>query len=114
MVGVPDDRHGEAVAAFVVPHKGVRTSGGDGVVSAGETSPGATTSGGEGEGEGEGKAQVTLGKQDVQDWVRAKLSGHLVPKYVFWIDECPKTASGKIQKYKLRDLAKQLLSSSPS
>ncbi len=26
-----------------------------------------------------------------------------VPKYVFWVDDYPKTASGKIQKFKLRD-----------
>ena len=39
---------------------------------------------------------------DVRDWVRQKLSHHLVPKYVFWVDDYPKTASGKIQKYKLR------------
>jgi acyl-coenzyme A synthetase/AMP-(fatty) acid ligase len=27
-----------------------------------------------------------------------------VPKYVFWVDGYPKTASGKIQKFKLRDM----------
>jgi acyl-coenzyme A synthetase/AMP-(fatty) acid ligase len=26
----------------------------------------------------------------------------LVPKYVFWVDGYPKTASGKIQKFKLK------------
>jgi TBC1 domain family member 8/9 len=26
-----------------------------------------------------------------------------VPKYVFWVDGYPKTASGKIQKFKLRE-----------
>ena len=26
-----------------------------------------------------------------------------VPKYVFWVDTYPKTASGKIQKFKLRE-----------
>ncbi|RWA06626.1 hypothetical protein EKO27_g8479 [Xylaria grammica] len=62
----------------------------------------------DGTSQGEGGGE-TLGKQDVQDWVKTQLSGHLVPKYVFWIDEYPKTASGKIQKYKLRDLAKQML-----
>ncbi|KAI1818589.1 acetyl-CoA synthetase-like protein [Poronia punctata] len=109
VVGVPDERHGEAVAAFVVPHKNVRTIGGDGIVKAGKaetvitTSPAAAVTGGGGGGE------EVLSKQDVQDWVRTNLSGHLVPKHVFWIDEYPKTASGKIQKYKLRDLAKGLV-----
>ncbi len=27
----------------------------------------------------------------------------LVPKYVFWVDNYPKTASGKIQKFKLKE-----------
>jgi len=40
----------------------------------------------------------------VRTWVREKLSHHLVPKYVFWVNEFPKTASGKIQKFKLREL----------
>ena len=26
-----------------------------------------------------------------------------VPKYVFWVDNYPKTASGKIQKFKLKE-----------
>lgn len=32
-----------------------------------------------------------------------------VPKYVFWVDDYPKTASGKIQKFKLREMGVQLL-----
>ncbi|KAI1109448.1 hypothetical protein F5Y14DRAFT_432538, partial [Nemania sp. NC0429] len=123
VVGVPDERHGEAVAAFVTPHHGVRTAGGDGVVEAGRASPspGAGAGGvvgddeggpGEGHGDRDGGSKV-LGKRDVQDWVRTNLSGHLVPKYVFWIDEYPKTASGKIQKYKLRDLAKEMVITRP-
>lgn len=42
----------------------------------------------------------------VRDRVRDRLSSHLVPKHVlFWPDEFPKTASGKVQKFKLRDEA---------
>jgi acyl-coenzyme A synthetase/AMP-(fatty) acid ligase len=33
----------------------------------------------------------------------------LVPKYIFWVDEYPKTPSGKIQKFKLKDMGIQLL-----
>lgn len=32
-----------------------------------------------------------------------------VPKYVFWVDDYPKTPSGKIQKFKLNDLGIKLL-----
>ncbi|KAI1821414.1 hypothetical protein F4861DRAFT_518881 [Xylaria intraflava] len=103
VIGVPDERYGEAVAAFVVPHRDVRTIGGDGVVKAGKTS---AISRDRGPVAGAG----TLAKRSVQSWVGYHLSKHLVPKYVFWIDEYPKTASGKIQKYKLRELAQQLMS----
>lgn len=33
----------------------------------------------------------------------------IVPKYVFWVSDYPKTASGKIQKFKLREDGVQLL-----
>ena len=38
-----------------------------------------------------------------------RISYHKIPKYIFFVDEYPTTASGKIQKYKLRDLAKREL-----
>ena len=31
-----------------------------------------------------------------------------VPKFVFWVDDYPKTASGKIQKFKLREMGEQM------
>ncbi|KAI1103237.1 acetyl-CoA synthetase-like protein [Jackrogersella minutella] len=86
VVGVPDERYGEVVGAFVAVHGGVRTAN---------------------ERIGDGRKKV-LSKDEVRDWVKTHLSGHLAPKYVFWMDEFPKTASGKIQKYKLRDIAKVL------
>lgn len=33
----------------------------------------------------------------------------VVPKYVFFTDTYPKTASGKIQKFKLREVGAQLV-----
>ncbi|PHH79831.1 hypothetical protein CDD80_3692 [Ophiocordyceps camponoti-rufipedis] len=51
-------------------------------------------------------ADDNLTADAVRDWVRDRLSSHLVPKHVlFWSDEFPKTASGKVQKFKLRDEA---------
>jgi acyl-coenzyme A synthetase/AMP-(fatty) acid ligase len=35
--------------------------------------------------------------------------GNTVPKYVFWVDTYPKTASGKIQKFKLREMGMGML-----
>ncbi|KAI1778931.1 acetyl-CoA synthetase-like protein [Hypoxylon cercidicola] len=100
VVGVPDERYGEVVGAFVAPH--------DGVALSDEGSGGVGVGVGVGTG-GRGSGTV-LSKDEVRDWVRKHLSGHLAPKHVFWMKEFPKTASGKIQKYKLRDLAKELVS----
>jgi fatty-acyl-CoA synthase len=44
-------------------------------------------------------------ESDVQEFTRARLARYKCPKYVFFVEEYPQTASGKIQKYKLRDLA---------
>ena len=93
VVGLPDERYGEAVAAFIVRSQG---------------------------------AKEPLSAEQVRQWVKTKLSHHLggflsltwfsgtwltctVPKYVFWVDNYPKTASGKIQKFKLRELGIQLV-----
>ncbi|OHE99434.1 AMP-binding enzyme [Colletotrichum orchidophilum] len=92
VVGVPDEKLGENVAAFVVLKKGWR---GDGDGEGGDV-------GGEG-----GKKVIT--RDEARAWVREHLSSHLVPKHVFWVDDYPKTPSGKIQKFKLRDMAKDLL-----
>ncbi|KAL7271543.1 GTPase activating protein (GAP) [Rhizina undulata] len=48
-------------------------------------------------------------EEDVRTWVRNTLSHHLVPKHVFWIDQYPKTASGKIQKFKLQEMGMEIL-----
>jgi len=102
VVGVSDERYGENVGVFVIVHKGVEPVEGE----AGEQMVLES----EAKGKGEGKKILT--KEDVRAWVREHLSSHLVPKHVFWVDEYPKTASGKIQKFKLRDMAKRILGKS--
>ncbi|CAZ85226.1 unnamed protein product [Tuber melanosporum] len=72
VVGLKDERYGEAVAAFVRKEEGLTTD-------------------------------------EIREWVRGKLSHHLVPKYVFWIDAYPKTASGKIQKFVLQEMGTELV-----
>ncbi len=44
-------------------------------------------------------------ESDVQEFTRARMARYKCPKYVFFVDEYPQTASGKIQKYKLREMA---------
>ncbi|KAK6580389.1 hypothetical protein PZA11_007411 [Diplocarpon coronariae] len=91
VAGVSDERYGEVVAAFVVVHKGVRV----GVDDKGD---------GELDVDQEPRGRV-LTRNMVREWVRRGLSGHLVPRYVFWVAEYPKTASGKIQKFRLKEMA---------
>ena len=103
VVGLPDEKYGECVAAFVVVHKGVKV----GVDDAGEGDH-ALDVGGQREKAEEAKGKI-LTRTDVREWVRGLLSNHLVPKYVFWVKEYPKTASGKIQKFKLREMGVKML-----
>jgi len=113
VVGLPDEKYGEVVAAFVVPHQNTAL-GPDDSASASTSNPtpsekqkqkqkqGGVNSGLHAHGsEADSKLLTT---EWVREWVREQLSGHLVPKYVFWVTEYPKTASGKIQKFKLREM----------
>jgi fatty-acyl-CoA synthase len=74
VVGVPDEKYGEVVGAFIRLKEGADLSG-----------------------------------EDVQEFARARIARYKAPKYVFLIDAFPMTASGKIQKYILRDIAKEQL-----
>jgi fatty-acyl-CoA synthase len=51
---------------------------------------------------------VKMETEDVRDFCKGKISRYKIPKYVFFIDEFPMTGSGKIQKYKLKELSLQL------
>ena len=42
-------------------------------------------------------------------YCRGQIARYKIPKYIFFIDEFPMTASGKIQKYRLRDLGVEML-----
>jgi fatty-acyl-CoA synthase len=46
-----------------------------------------------------------LSEEDVKDYCREKIARYKVPAYVDFVEEYPMTASGKIQKYKLREAA---------
>ncbi|MDA3927908.1 MAG: AMP-binding protein [Prolixibacteraceae bacterium] len=50
-----------------------------------------------------------LNEEDVKDYCRGNISRFKIPKYIFFLKEYPQTASGKIQKFKLRDLSTELL-----
>jgi len=49
------------------------------------------------------KDGATISDEDVRDYCRGKIARFKVPKYVFFVDAYPMTASGKVQKFKLRE-----------
>jgi fatty-acyl-CoA synthase len=51
------------------------------------------------------KDGATLTAEEVKDYVKGNMARHKVPKFVDFVDAFPMTASGKIQKYKLREKA---------
>jgi fatty-acyl-CoA synthase len=51
------------------------------------------------------KKDEHLTEEDVKAYVKSHMARHKTPKYVRFIDEFPMTASGKVQKYKLRESA---------
>ncbi|MBO4561400.1 MAG: AMP-binding protein [Bacteroidaceae bacterium] len=51
-------------------------------------------------------AQLT--DEIVRDFCRGKIARYKIPKYVFFVKEYPLTGSGKIQKFKLRELSLKL------
>lgn len=51
------------------------------------------------------KPGFTVRPEDVRDYCRGHIGWHKIPRYVAVLDAFPMTASGKIQKYKLREMA---------
>ena len=50
-----------------------------------------------------------LTQDDVQAYCKGRIARYKIPKYVFFVDDYPKTGSGKIQKFKLRAMGKELV-----
>ena len=51
------------------------------------------------------KKDASLTDEDVKEYCRENIAHYKVPEYVDFVEEYPMTASGKIQKYKLREAA---------
>ncbi|OKL58492.1 hypothetical protein UA08_06361 [Talaromyces atroroseus] len=91
VVGLPDGKYGEIIAAFVIVKTGIHT------VENLEKE------------ENRELKHTTLSQRDIQLWVQDRLPKMLVPRFVFWQERMPLTSSGKIEKYKLRQLGIRLL-----
>nr|WP_110113701.1 AMP-binding protein [Bacillus sp. CGMCC 1.16541] len=76
VVGVPDQKYGEKVAACIKL-----------------------------------KEDATLTEEGVKNFCKGKLSHYKIPEYIMFVSAFPMTASGKIQKYKLREQAVELTKS---
>lgn len=55
------------------------------------------------------KSGSQLREEDIIDFCRGKIARYKIPKYIFFVGEFPMTASGKIQKYKLREMAVEMI-----
>jgi fatty-acyl-CoA synthase len=74
VVGVPDDRYGEELVAWIIPRAGASPD-----------------------------------RDEIASFCRGKIAHHKIPRYVKLTEAFPMTVTGKVQKYKLRDLAVQEL-----
>jgi fatty-acyl-CoA synthase len=52
-------------------------------------------------------AQLTA--EDIKEYCRGKIARHKIPAHIRFVDQYPMTASGKVQKYKLREMIAQEL-----
>ena len=68
VVGLPDVRYGEVVAAWIVLRAGER-----------------------------------LTESELRDYCRDRIAHFKVPKYIHFVDQLPKTVTGKIRKHLLRE-----------
>ncbi|MEG1612730.1 MAG: AMP-binding protein [Clostridia bacterium] len=55
------------------------------------------------------KEGANLSEDDIKEYCNAKIARHKVPKYVRFVDGFPMNAAGKIQKFKMREEAIEIL-----
>ncbi|RVD82148.1 uncharacterized protein DFL_006582 [Arthrobotrys flagrans] len=104
VVGLPDDRYGEIVSAFVILHENVVISQCHDTMAFNlrATSESSIST------RNESQGKVLTG-EDIRDMVRATLGRSSAPKFIFWASQIPLTATGKIEKYKLREIGQAAL-----
>ncbi|MDA2913584.1 AMP-binding protein, partial [Acidobacteriia bacterium AH_259_A11_L15] len=60
---------------------------------------------------------ATASPEEILEFCRGRMADYKIPRYLHFVDGFPQTASGKIQKFKLRERARRDLapdSSSPT
>ena len=51
----------------------------------------------------------TMTEEDVRQYCDGKIARYKIPRYYTFVDSVPVTVSGKIQKFKMRDMAIEML-----
>lgn len=77
VVGVPSEKYGEQIGAFIIAKPGFE-----------------------------------LASEDVRDFCRSQIARYKIPRHITFVSEYPMTASGKVQKYKLREKAAEIFDTS--
>lgn len=54
------------------------------------------------------KKGQSITEEEIRDFCRGQIARFKIPKYIFFVEEFPMTASGKIQKYKLSELSVEM------
>lgn len=55
------------------------------------------------------KKEKHLSAEDIRLFCRGKIAHYKVPRYIFFVDDFPMTASGKIQKFRLKEIGVEML-----
>jgi fatty-acyl-CoA synthase len=70
VVGVPDERYGEELCAWVRLREGQAVTG-----------------------------------EELREWCRGQIASFKVPRYWRFVEEFPMTVTGKVQKFKMREVS---------
>jgi fatty-acyl-CoA synthase len=70
VIGVPDERYGEELMAWVIPRTG-----------------------------------ATVTEDEIKEFCKGQIARYKVPRYVKLVDSFPMTVTGKVQKFKMREVA---------
>ena len=54
------------------------------------------------------KEGCTLTASDVRAFCKGRIAWHKVPRYIAFVENYPMTCSGKVQKFRLREIAAEL------
>jgi fatty-acyl-CoA synthase len=96
VVGVPDPKYGEELCAWIKLKQGWRGTVSAGNGGAPDTVPPQT-------------AGKRVSDQEIREFCRSCLAHYKVPRYVRFVDSFPQTVTGKIQKFKIRELMRDEL-----